>query len=169
MLQLRTRRFAYLPMAINCQWCFMTGYQMSQRKLTQRCFDMQFAFDIGFERVNIVTVDRNVAILEMYFQPMLNGKIIVTVDRNVAILEMYFQPMLNGKITFNMEHDQQRCYIHLFENSLDQSLVQALLGLHAFSGCNTISCYKRYFEKAYFLGNEVCLFLHVLHNKNCTY
>ena len=146
MLQLRTRRFAYLPMAINCQWCFTTGYQMSQRKLTQRCFDMQFAFDIGFERVNIVTV-----------------------DRNVAILEMYFQPMLNGKITFNMEHDQQRCYIHLFENSLDQSLVQALLGLHAFSGCNTISCYKRYFEKAYFLGNEVCLFLHVLHNKNCTY
>ena len=35
----------------------------------------QFAFDIGFERVNIVTVDTDVAILGMYFQFMLNGKI----------------------------------------------------------------------------------------------
>ena len=35
----------------------------------------QFAFDIGFERVNIVTVDTDVAILGMYFQSKLNGKI----------------------------------------------------------------------------------------------
>ena len=35
----------------------------------------QFAFDFGFERVNIVTVDTDLAILGMYFQSMLNEKI----------------------------------------------------------------------------------------------
>ena len=35
----------------------------------------QFAFDIGFERVTIVTVETVVVILGMYFQSMLNGKI----------------------------------------------------------------------------------------------
>ena len=35
----------------------------------------QCAFDIGFGRVSIVTVDTDVAILEMYFRAMLNGKI----------------------------------------------------------------------------------------------
>ena len=35
----------------------------------------KFAFDIGFERVNIVTVDTDVAILGIYFQSILNGKI----------------------------------------------------------------------------------------------
>ena len=36
MLQLRTRRFVYLPMATNCQWCFAIGYQVNKRKLTQK-------------------------------------------------------------------------------------------------------------------------------------
>ena len=35
----------------------------------------KFAFDIGFERVNIVTVDTDVVILGIYFQSMLNRKI----------------------------------------------------------------------------------------------
>ena len=35
----------------------------------------KFAFDIGFERVNIVTVETDVAILGIYFQSMLNRKI----------------------------------------------------------------------------------------------
>ena len=35
----------------------------------------QFDFDIGFERVNIVTVDTDVAILAMYFQSMFSAKI----------------------------------------------------------------------------------------------
>ena len=40
---------------------------------TKLCLCAQFAFDTGFERVNIVTVDTD--ILEMYFQSILNGKI----------------------------------------------------------------------------------------------
>ena len=39
----------------------------------------QFALNIGFERVNIVTVDTDqicVCITGMHFQPMLNGKIL---------------------------------------------------------------------------------------------
>ena len=35
----------------------------------------QIPFDIGFERVNIVTVDTEMAILIIYFQSMLNEKI----------------------------------------------------------------------------------------------
>ena len=46
------------------------------------------------------------------------------------------------RFTFDMGHHQQQCCIHLSENSLDWSLVQALPELHAFSGCNTTSCYK---------------------------
>ena len=35
----------------------------------------QFAFDTGFERVNIVTADIDLAILGMYFQSILNTKV----------------------------------------------------------------------------------------------
>ena len=77
----------------------------------------QFAFDIGFERVNIVTVDTDVAILGMYFQSMLNGNI-------------YLQYGTSSATTL----------YDLSENSLDKSLVQTLLGLHAFDGCDTASC-----------------------------
>ena len=52
-------------------------------------FCEQFTFDIGFERVNIVTVDIDVAILGMY---------------------SIFSPSSMGRCTFNMEHhQQQRC------------------------------------------------------------
>ena len=73
----------------------------------------QFSFDIGFERVNIVTVDTDVAILGMYFQSMLNGKI-------------YLQYGTSSATTL----------YDLSENSSDRSLIQALPGLHAFSGCD---------------------------------
>ena len=79
----------------------------------------QFSFDIGFERVNTVTVDTDVAILGMYFQSMLNGKI-------------YLQ---HGTSSATTLYD-------LSDNSLDRSLVQALPGLHAFSGGETTSCFE---------------------------
>ena len=60
----------------------------------------QFAFDIGFGRVSIVTVDTDVAILEMYFQSMLIGKIYPKYRTSSAV----------------------RLY-NLSENSLDRSLV----------------------------------------------
>ena len=79
----------------------------------------QFAFDNGFKRVNIVTVDKDVAILGTYFQSMLNGKI-------------YLQyGTLSATTLYNLS-----------ENSLDRSLVQALPGLHGFSGCDTTSCFE---------------------------
>ena len=73
----------------------------------------------GFERVNIVTVDKDVAILGMYFQSMLNGKI-------------YLQYGTSSATTL----------YDLSENSLDRSLVQALPGLHDFSGCDTTSSFE---------------------------
>ena len=83
----------------------------------------QFVFDIGFERVNIVTVDTDVAILGMYFQSMLNGKIYLQYGTSSAT---------------SSEHHQYE----LSENSLDKSLVQALPGLRAFSGCDTTRCFE---------------------------
>ena len=79
----------------------------------------KFAFDNGFERVNIVTVDTDVAILGIYFQSMLNGKIYLQYGTSPATT-LYDLP----------------------ENLSDRSLVQALPGLHAFSGCDTTSCFK---------------------------
>ena len=79
----------------------------------------QVAFDIGFERVNIVTVDTDVAILGMYFRSMLTGKI-------------YLQYGASSAATL----------FDLSENSLNRSLAQSLPGLHAFSGCDTTSCFE---------------------------
>ena len=59
---------------------------MSWRKLTQNGFYVHnFAFDNGFERVNIATV-----------------------DTDVPILKCIFSPCSMGKFVFNMEHHQQR-------------------------------------------------------------
>ena len=73
----------------------------------------KFVFDIGFERANIATVDKDVAILGIYFQSMLNGKIYLQYGTSSA-MTLYDLP----------------------KNLLDRSLVQALPGLHAFSGCD---------------------------------
>ena len=35
----------------------------------------QFAFDLGFERVNIITIDTDVALLALYYQSILKGRI----------------------------------------------------------------------------------------------
>ena len=51
---------------------------------TKVCLCAQFAFDTGFERFNIVTVDTD--ILEMYFQSMLNGKIYLQYGTSSATL-----------------------------------------------------------------------------------
>ena len=79
----------------------------------------RFAFDTGFGRVNIVTVDTDVAILGMYFRSMLTGKI-------------YLQYGASSAATL----------FDLSENSLNRSLAQSLPGLHAFSGCDTTSCFE---------------------------
>ena len=47
-----------------------------------------------------------------------------------------------GRFAFIMEHHQQRRCMNLPEHLLDRSLVQALPSLHAFSGCDTTSCFK---------------------------
>ena len=73
MLQFRKRHSAYLPKATNCQWGFAIGYQVNRRKLTQVFLCAKFTFDIELERVNIATVDTDVAILGVYFQSMLHG------------------------------------------------------------------------------------------------
>ena len=63
----------------------------------------QFAFDFGFERVNIVTVDTDLAILGMYFQSMLNEKIYLQYgissartlyDLKINWIEVLFKPCL---------------------------------------------------------------------------
>ena len=86
---------------------FVTDYQV--------LLCAEFAFDIRFDRVNIVTADTDLAILGMYFQSMLNMKI-------------YFQyRSLSAMILYDLS-----------ENSLNWNLVQALPSLDAFSGCNKI-------------------------------
>ena len=50
--------------------------------------------------------------------------------------------MLNGKIYLQYGTSSATTLYELSENSLDKSLVQALPGLHAFSGCNTTSCFE---------------------------
>lgn len=62
---------------------------------------------------------------------------------DVAILRMYFRSMLNGKIYLHCVSSSVTTSHDLSENSLDQTLVQALPALHAFSGCHTISCFER--------------------------
>ena len=81
MLQLRTRHFAHLQMATNCQWCLAIGYQVNRRKLTQNSF---------YVHNSLLTLD------------------IVTVDTHVAIWECISNPCSMGRFIFNMEHYQQR-------------------------------------------------------------
>ena len=87
---------------------------MSRSKLTQKCF---------YVHNSLLTFD-------------LKGT-----DTDVAILGMYFQSILNGKIYLQYGTSSSTTLYDLSENSLD-SLVQALPGLHAFSGCDTTSCFE---------------------------
>ena len=75
MLQLKIRRFADLPIAK--LWMMLWHWLSSEQEETDTKLLLcaQIPFDIGFERVNIVTVDTEMAILIRYFQSMLNEKI----------------------------------------------------------------------------------------------
>ena len=86
---------------------------------------------------------------------------------DVTVSAMYFQSMLSGKIYLQYGTSSATTLYDLSENSLDRSLVRALLGLHAFSSCKTTSCFEG--KAQYFLRNEVCPLFQVLPNKNCTY
>ena len=55
---------------------------------------------------------------------------------------MYFQSMLNGKIYLQYGTSSANTLYDLSENPLDRNIVQALPGLHAFSGCDTTSCFE---------------------------
>ena len=55
---------------------------------------------------------------------------------------MYFQSILNGKIDLQYGTSSATTLYDLSENSLDKRFVQALPGLHAFSGCDTTSCFE---------------------------
>ena len=55
---------------------------------------------------------------------------------------MYFQSMLNEKIYLQYGTSSANTLYDLSENPLDRNIVQALPGLHAFSGCDTTSCFE---------------------------
>ena len=78
----------------------------------------QLAFQLGFERVNVVTTDTDVVELAVYFQWQLTGKIYM--EYGTAPNLAYYDNSL-----------------HIF----DAQLVQALPGIHALSGCDSTSCF----------------------------
>ena len=57
----------------------------------------------------------------------------------MAILRMYFQSMFNWKIYLQYRTSSAST---LHDLSMDRSLVQALPGLHAFSGFDKTSCFE---------------------------
>ena len=79
----------------------------------------RYAFELGFERVNIISIDTDVAVLAVYYQSILDGKI---------FLEY-------GTATNVQKFD-------ISSNSLNESLVKALPGIHALSGCDSTSCFS---------------------------
>ena len=78
----------------------------------------QLAYDLGFAKVNIITIDTDVAILAIYYQSILNGTIFLEYGTSTKV-QIY---------------DMSR-------HSIDESLVRALLGIHALSGCDSTSCF----------------------------
>lgn len=76
MLQLKIKRFADRKSsnskAVNDALTLACEQEETDTKLL---LCAQIPFDIGFERVNIVTVDTEMAILIIYFQSMFNEKI----------------------------------------------------------------------------------------------
>ena len=78
----------------------------------------QFTFQLGFEQVNVVTIDTDVVVLAVYFQSQLTGKIYM--EYGTAPNLAYYDISLH---TFNAQ------------------LVQALPGIHALSGGDSTSCF----------------------------
>ena len=78
----------------------------------------QFAFQLGFERVNVVTIDTDFVVLAVYFQSQLTGKI---------YMEYGTAPNL--------------AYYDISLHTFDAQLVQALPGTNALSGCDSTSCF----------------------------
>ena len=78
----------------------------------------QFTFQLGFERVHVVTIDTEVVVLAVYFQSQLTGKI---------YMEYGTAPNL--------------AYCDISLHTFDAQLVQALPGIDAVSGCDSTSCF----------------------------
>ena len=73
---------------------------------------------MGFERVNVVTIDTDVVVLAVYFQSQLTGKI---------FMEYVTAPNL--------------AYYDISLHTFDAQLVQAFAGIHALSVCDSTSCF----------------------------
>ena len=77
----------------------------------------QFAASLGFDSAEIVTVDSDVSILSLYFQHILSE------------LNMYIQ----------MGSGTKRELFHVTSHNLDESIIMALPGVQALSGCDSTS------------------------------
>ena len=78
-----------------------------------------FASDLGFEKVRIVTVDSDMGILALYHQQQIQAKLLLEIGTgsNLKILD-------------------------ISSHTFSKSLIDALPGLHAFSGCDTTSSFN---------------------------
>lgn len=79
----------------------------------------QFAFHLGFEQVNIITIDTDIAILAIYFQSILDGKIYLEFGTSTRIQ-----------------------LFDILANTMDDRLIHSLPGIHALSGCDSTSCFE---------------------------
>ena len=66
---------------------------------------------------------------------------VVTIDTGVVVLANYFQSKLTGKIYMQFGTAPNLAYYDISLHTFDAQLVQALPEIHAFSGCDFISCF----------------------------
>ena len=79
----------------------------------------QFAFELGFERVNIITIDTDVVVLAIYFQELLNETI-------------YLQYGTSTRTQiYNMS-----------SHTIKPKVAAALPGMHAIRSCDSTSCFE---------------------------
>lgn len=78
-----------------------------------------FVAELGYERVNIITVDSDIGILALYYQQRIAASLILEIGTgsNLEILD-------------------------ISTHTLSKSLTDALPALHAISGCDSISCFN---------------------------
>ena len=78
----------------------------------------KFAFELGFSSV-----------------------VIKSIDTDVAILALYFASLLNGDLFLEVSTSEKKIY-NASMNTVEESAVEALPGIHALSGCDSTSSFK---------------------------
>ena len=78
----------------------------------------RFAFELGFVKVNIQTI-----------------------DIDVAVLAIYYQSILDGSVYLEYETSTKTQKYNISSHSLDEPLVKSLPGIHSLSGCDSTSCF----------------------------